>query len=185
MDCSPPGSSVRFSRQEYGSGLPFPFSRGSSWPRDWMQVPSLQADSLPSKQLGKHIERPPKSLDLGRVPSLSGSHFFFLSFYSGYNHRFHDVVAKINGITSHMRILKNACSIRKQRMLQPLHYSRWVVSPEGTQDTNRRPTPRPSATAATPCWRTLRRLKMRKHKVLRYVSEEWYQWAQTLAPSHT
>ena len=39
MDCSPPGSSaMEFSRQEYWSGLPFPFSRGSSQPRDWTRV---------------------------------------------------------------------------------------------------------------------------------------------------
>ena len=30
MDCSPPGSSVEFSRQEYWSGLPFP-SPGDFW----------------------------------------------------------------------------------------------------------------------------------------------------------
>ena len=115
--------------------------------------PALQADSLPSEQLGKHIERPPKSPDLGRIPSLSGSHVlfcFFLSFYRGYSYLFHGVVAKINGIISHMWILKNACPIRKQRMLQPLQNSSWVVSPEGTQDTNRRPSAKPSATADGP-----------------------------------
>ena len=30
--------SMGFSRQEYWSGLPFPFSRGSSHPRDWTRV---------------------------------------------------------------------------------------------------------------------------------------------------
>ena len=30
--------STEFSREEYWSGLPYPFSRGSSWPRDWTRV---------------------------------------------------------------------------------------------------------------------------------------------------
>ena len=37
MDCSLPGSSVEFSRQEYWSGLPFP-CWGSSRHRDWIWV---------------------------------------------------------------------------------------------------------------------------------------------------
>ena len=38
-NCSLPGFSVQgFSRQDYWSRLPFPFSRGSSWPRDWTLV---------------------------------------------------------------------------------------------------------------------------------------------------
>ena len=46
MDYSPPGSSVGrymgFSRQEYWSGLPFPFPGGSSWPRDRTQVSHIE-----------------------------------------------------------------------------------------------------------------------------------------------
>ena len=39
VDCSPPAPlSMRFSRQEYWSGLSFFFSRGSSWPRSRTQV---------------------------------------------------------------------------------------------------------------------------------------------------
>ena len=41
--------SMEFSRQEYWSGLPFPFSRGSSQPRDWTWFPAMQADSLLSE----------------------------------------------------------------------------------------------------------------------------------------
>ena len=44
------------SRQEYWSGLPFSFCRGSSWPRDWTTSPvspALQADSLPTEPSGK------------------------------------------------------------------------------------------------------------------------------------
>ena len=48
--------SMGFSSQEYWSGLPFPFSRGSSWPRDrtWLSpvCPALQTDSLPLSHLG-------------------------------------------------------------------------------------------------------------------------------------
>ena len=40
MDCIAQQAplSMEFSRQEYWSGLPFSFSRGSSWPRDQTQV---------------------------------------------------------------------------------------------------------------------------------------------------
>ena len=38
MDCSPPGESTGFSRPEYWMWVPYPFSRGSSWPRDRTQV---------------------------------------------------------------------------------------------------------------------------------------------------
>ena len=38
MNCSPPGSSVGFSRREYWSGLPFPPPGESSQPRDQTQV---------------------------------------------------------------------------------------------------------------------------------------------------
>ena len=53
--------SMRFSKQEYWSGLPFPFSRGSSWrsnpgiePRSLMS-PVLQADSLPVELSWKRL----------------------------------------------------------------------------------------------------------------------------------
>ena len=39
MDCSPPGSSVHgISQIRILEWLAIPFSRGSSWPRDWTQV---------------------------------------------------------------------------------------------------------------------------------------------------
>ena len=47
--------SVELSRQEYWSGWPFPFSRGSSWPRGQTWGSCIQAESLPSKPLGKRI----------------------------------------------------------------------------------------------------------------------------------
>ena len=40
---------MEFSRQEYWSGLPFPFSRGSSQARDRTWSPATQADSLLSE----------------------------------------------------------------------------------------------------------------------------------------
>ena len=51
MDCSPKQAplSMEFWRQEYWSGLPFPFSRGSSQPRDQTWSPAMQADSLLSE----------------------------------------------------------------------------------------------------------------------------------------
>ena len=55
MDCGLPGSSVHGILQarilEWAT---IPFSRESSWPK----FPSLQADSLPSEQLGDHINMP-------------------------------------------------------------------------------------------------------------------------------
>ena len=68
--------------------------------------------------------------------------------------------------------MKNiACHISKQRMLWPSSHhvtAMSMVSPEGTQDRNRMPTIKPSATAATPVPQqgTLRRLRMRKHRIL-------------------
>ena len=50
MDCSPPGSSVQgFSRQEYWSGLPFPFSGDVSNPGIEPTFLALQVDSLLSE----------------------------------------------------------------------------------------------------------------------------------------
>ena len=53
MDCSPPGPlSMGFSRQEYWSGLPFPF-QGIFLTQGSNPSPALQADSLPSEPPGK------------------------------------------------------------------------------------------------------------------------------------
>ena len=52
MDCSPPGS-MGLSRQEYWSGLPFPFPGGFPDPEVKPWGPALQADSLPSEPGGK------------------------------------------------------------------------------------------------------------------------------------
>ena len=45
--------SMGFPRQEYWSGLPFPFSRASSQPRDWTWVSFIAGNSLPSEPPGK------------------------------------------------------------------------------------------------------------------------------------
>ena len=49
MDYSPPGSSVKFSRQEYWSGLPFPST--GDLPDPWIEpwFPVLQIDFLRSE----------------------------------------------------------------------------------------------------------------------------------------
>ena len=52
-------------------GVAFPFSRGSSQPRDRTQVPALQADSLPAEPQGK-----PKNTGAG---SLSLLQWIFLT----------------------------------------------------------------------------------------------------------
>ena len=44
---------MEFSRQEYWSGLPFPFSGGLPDPGIEPSSPVLQADSLPSEPPGK------------------------------------------------------------------------------------------------------------------------------------
>ena len=65
MDCSPPGSFVHeFSRQEYYSGLPFPFPGDLPNPGIKSGSPALQADSLPSEPPGK------PSITLERVAQL-------------------------------------------------------------------------------------------------------------------
>ena len=57
MDCSLPGSSVHgFSRQEYRSGLPFPYPEDLPIAGIEPESPTLQVDSLPSESPGKlHI----------------------------------------------------------------------------------------------------------------------------------
>ena len=65
--------SMEFSRQENWSGLPLPFSRGSSQPRDLpnpgikRRPPTLQADSLPFEPPGK-----PKHTGVGSLSLLQG-----------------------------------------------------------------------------------------------------------------
>ena len=61
MDYSPPGSSVHgFSRQEYWSGVPFPFPGDIPYSGTEPGSPELQADSLPAEtneeRLGKEQE---------------------------------------------------------------------------------------------------------------------------------
>ena len=48
-----PIQSIEFSRPEYWSGLPFPFFRGSSQPRDRTQVSCIAGNSLPAEPQGK------------------------------------------------------------------------------------------------------------------------------------
>ena len=53
MDCSPPGSSsMKFSRQEYWNGLPFPTIGDLLNPGFEPTSPALQVDSLPLHHLG-------------------------------------------------------------------------------------------------------------------------------------
>ena len=52
--CQAP-TSMGFSRQEYGSGLPFPSPGDLPDPGIESRSPTLQADSLLSEPLGKHI----------------------------------------------------------------------------------------------------------------------------------
>ena len=47
--------SIRFPRQEYWSGLPFPSPGGLPHPGMEPMSPALQADSLPSEPLGQPI----------------------------------------------------------------------------------------------------------------------------------
>ena len=57
MDCSPQATlSMRFSRQEYWSGLPFPSPGDLPNPGIKPGSPILWADSLPSEPLGKLVE---------------------------------------------------------------------------------------------------------------------------------
>ena len=54
MDCSSPGSNVhRIIQARILEWFAIPFSRETSQPRDQIQVPALQADSLPSESPGK------------------------------------------------------------------------------------------------------------------------------------
>ena len=64
MNCSPPGSSVGFSKQEYWSGLPFPSPGDLPNPGMKPRSPALQADSLPTEPPGKPVF-PETTLSLG------------------------------------------------------------------------------------------------------------------------
>ena len=56
MDCRPPGSCVHGILQvRILQWVAISFSRGSSWPKDWTLVSTLQADSLPSEPPGKPL----------------------------------------------------------------------------------------------------------------------------------
>ena len=70
-DCSPLGSSVHgIPQARILEWVAIPFSRGSSWPRDWAQVSCIAAGSLPSEpQVRCQIQ-----LSLGTV-----SHFLILA----------------------------------------------------------------------------------------------------------
>ena len=66
MDCSPQWNSVCGVLQaRILEWVAIPFSRGSSWPRDWTQVSCVQADSLLSEALGK-----PKVWKQPKCPSI-------------------------------------------------------------------------------------------------------------------
>ena len=56
--------SIRFSRQEYWSGLPFPSSGDLSDPAIKPSSPALQGDSLPSELPGKPLNWPKFSVDV-------------------------------------------------------------------------------------------------------------------------
>ena len=53
VDCNPPGSSVGFSRQDYGNGLPFLPPGDLRESRIKPRSPALQADPLPTEPPGK------------------------------------------------------------------------------------------------------------------------------------
>ena len=62
---------MKFSRQEYWSGLPFPFSEDLPDPGIEPGSPALQVDALPFELLGKPNNSPKPNtliLELMRVP---------------------------------------------------------------------------------------------------------------------
>ena len=64
MDCKLPGSSVHGVLQARGlEWVASSFFREFSWPRNWTQAPTLQADSLPSEPPGKHVNSDSLSLN--------------------------------------------------------------------------------------------------------------------------
>ena len=54
MNCSPPGSSMEFSRQEYWNGLLFPSS--GNLPNPGIEPPALRVDSLSTGSSGKPLK---------------------------------------------------------------------------------------------------------------------------------
>ena len=67
LDCSPPGSSIEFSWQEYWSGLPFPSPGDLPDPGIEPGSPALQADSLLSEPSGASY-----SWGISFLPLISG-----------------------------------------------------------------------------------------------------------------
>ena len=65
MDCSPPGSSMGFPKQEYWSRFPFPSPGDLSNPGIKPRSSSLQVDSLPSEPPGK-----PRYTGMGKLSLL-------------------------------------------------------------------------------------------------------------------
>ena len=65
LDSSQAPLSMGFTRQEYWSGLPFPFPRDLSDPGIEPGSPTLQADSLPAEPQGK-----PKNTGVGSLSLL-------------------------------------------------------------------------------------------------------------------
>ena len=62
--------SMKFSRQEYWSGLPFPSPRHLPDPGIEPRSPAVQADALPSEPPGKHVA---KSVNLRVTTNLSNN----------------------------------------------------------------------------------------------------------------
>ena len=74
--------SMGFSRQEHGSGLPFPSPRDLPDPRMEPRSPTLQADSLPSEPAGKPLKGPRQAAILSEFPlSLHRGHYNYRSRY--------------------------------------------------------------------------------------------------------
>ena len=69
---------MKFSRQEYWSGLPFPSPGDLPNPGIEPRCPTLQADALPSELPGKPLNSPANAGDLtdtGSIPGLGrGGH---------------------------------------------------------------------------------------------------------------
>ena len=83
MDCSLPGSSVNgISRQEYWSGLPFPFPGDFPDPEIKPGSPELQADSLLTELPGK----PPRNLTVMKLKNCFSEYHsaFPAAMYEGY-----------------------------------------------------------------------------------------------------
>ena len=86
---------MKFSRQEYWSGLPFPSPGDLPDPGTEPESPALQADTLPSEPPGKisHVLRPrietvrkksgsDPTADLGETPKEAGSNWLTRGTYT-------------------------------------------------------------------------------------------------------